>query len=111
MRALGAACEAVRRLPEARAWYNLAVQTDPLDAAAQKALYRLRLPATQPSTDAAPRALGTGPPGMVPGTKADEGSPAEGHLGIAVSCVAGCDENGFGRSTLKTVLGCLTLQR
>ena len=42
MRALGAACEAVRRLPEARAWYNLAVQTNPLDEAAQKALYRLR---------------------------------------------------------------------
>jgi Flp pilus assembly protein TadD len=58
MRALGAACEAVRRLPEARAWYNLAVQTDPLDAAAQKALYRLRPPAAPPSADAAPRALG-----------------------------------------------------
>ncbi len=45
MRALGAACEAVHRLPEARAWYNLAVQTNPLDGEAQKALYRLRLPA------------------------------------------------------------------
>jgi Flp pilus assembly protein TadD len=42
MRTLGAACEAVRRLPEARAWYNLAIQTDPLDAAAQRALHRLR---------------------------------------------------------------------
>src|SRR5262245_36069884 len=58
MRALGAACEAVRRRPEARAWYNLAIQTDPLDAAAQKALYRLRLPAAPPSADAAPRARG-----------------------------------------------------
>jgi tetratricopeptide (TPR) repeat protein len=58
MRALGAACEAVRRLPEARAWYNLAIQTDPLDAAAQKALYRLRQPAAPPSADAAPRARG-----------------------------------------------------
>jgi tetratricopeptide (TPR) repeat protein len=56
LRALGAACEAVHRLPEARAWYNLAVQTDPLDPAAQKALYRLRLPAAPPSADAAPRA-------------------------------------------------------
>jgi predicted Zn-dependent protease len=45
MRALGAACEAVHRLPEARAWYDLAVQTDPLDEEAQKALYRLRIPA------------------------------------------------------------------
>ena len=45
MRALGAACEAVHRLPEARAWYNLAVQTNPLDEEAQKALYRLRIPA------------------------------------------------------------------
>jgi tetratricopeptide (TPR) repeat protein len=44
LRALGAACESVRRLPEARAWYNLAVQANPLDAEAQKALYRLRIP-------------------------------------------------------------------
>jgi tetratricopeptide (TPR) repeat protein len=58
LRALGAACEAVHRLPEARAWYNLAVQTDPLDAAAQKALYRLRRPAALPGADAAPRARG-----------------------------------------------------
>jgi tetratricopeptide (TPR) repeat protein len=58
LRALGAACEAVHRLPEARAWYNLAVQTDPLDAAAQKALYRLRLPPTPPRADAASRARG-----------------------------------------------------
>jgi tetratricopeptide (TPR) repeat protein len=42
LRALGAACEAVHRLPEARAWYNLAVQINPLDDEAQKALYRLR---------------------------------------------------------------------
>src|SRR5262249_4462634 len=58
LRAVGAACEAVRRLPEARAWYNLAVQVDPLDAAAQKALYRVRLPAAPPRADAAPRAPG-----------------------------------------------------
>ena len=45
LRALGAACESVRRFPEARAWYNLAVQTNPLDQEAQKALYRLRIPA------------------------------------------------------------------
>jgi tetratricopeptide (TPR) repeat protein len=42
MRALGAACEAIHRLPEARAWFNLAVQTNPLDEEAQRALYRLR---------------------------------------------------------------------
>jgi tetratricopeptide (TPR) repeat protein len=42
MRALGAACEAVHRRPEARAWFNLALQTNPLDEEAQKALYRFR---------------------------------------------------------------------
>jgi predicted Zn-dependent protease len=42
MRALGSACEAVHRIPEARAWFNLAVQSNPLDDEAQKALYRLR---------------------------------------------------------------------
>ena len=42
LRALGAACEAVHRLPEARAWYDLAVQTNPVDEEAQKALYRLK---------------------------------------------------------------------
>ena len=41
MRALGAACEAVHRIPEARAWYNLAVETNPARRDAQKALYRL----------------------------------------------------------------------
>ena len=44
LRALGAACESLHRLLEARAWYNLAVQTNPLDEEAQKALYRLRIP-------------------------------------------------------------------
>jgi predicted Zn-dependent protease len=42
MRALGAACEAVHRLPEARAWYQLAVQANPLDEEAQKALFRIK---------------------------------------------------------------------
>jgi tetratricopeptide (TPR) repeat protein len=51
MRALGAACEAVHRLPEARAWYDLAVQTNPLDEEAQKALYRLRIPAAPPPSN------------------------------------------------------------
>jgi Flp pilus assembly protein TadD len=58
LRALGAACESVHRLPEARAWYNLAVQTNSLDEEAQKALYRLRIPAAPPSADAAPHADG-----------------------------------------------------
>ena len=39
---LGAACEAVGRLPEARAWYGLAIESDPLDRQAQQALYRLK---------------------------------------------------------------------
>ncbi len=42
LRALGAACEAVHRIPEARAWYDLAVRADPVNEEAQKALYRLK---------------------------------------------------------------------
>lgn len=42
MRALGAACEKIHRTPEARAWYDLAIRTNPLDQQAQKALFRLR---------------------------------------------------------------------
>jgi tetratricopeptide (TPR) repeat protein len=53
LRALGAACESVHRPLEARAWYNLAVQTNPLDEEAQRALYRLRIPAAPPSAQAA----------------------------------------------------------
>jgi tetratricopeptide (TPR) repeat protein len=39
--ALGAACEAVHRLPEARAWYRLALDRDPIDRQTQGALFRL----------------------------------------------------------------------
>ena len=55
LRALGAACAQVHRDAEARAWYDLALQANPLDAEAQKALYRLK------SKDAA--ASGPRPPG------------------------------------------------
>jgi Flp pilus assembly protein TadD len=41
LRALGAACGAVHRLPEARAWFKLAIALDPLDNEAQQALFRL----------------------------------------------------------------------
>jgi tetratricopeptide (TPR) repeat protein len=41
-RALGAACERVHRLPEARAWYALAIDADPFDEEAQKAIQRLK---------------------------------------------------------------------
>jgi tetratricopeptide (TPR) repeat protein len=41
LRELAEACEAVGRLPEARAWYELAIARDPLDARAQRALHRL----------------------------------------------------------------------
>jgi tetratricopeptide (TPR) repeat protein len=41
VRALGAACERVQRLPEALAWYRLAIKSDPFDSEAQKAVYRL----------------------------------------------------------------------
>jgi predicted Zn-dependent protease len=41
-RRLGAACEAARLVPQARAWYRLAIARDPLDAESQAALYRLK---------------------------------------------------------------------
>jgi hypothetical protein len=40
-RQLGAACAALNRNAEARAWYKLAIIRDPLDAEAQRALFRL----------------------------------------------------------------------
>lgn len=43
-RDLGAACAAVGRIPEARAWYGIAVARDPLDLKAQQALARLGPP-------------------------------------------------------------------
>jgi Flp pilus assembly protein TadD len=42
-RALGAACEAVGRLPEARAWYKLAIGLEPLNPEGQRALYRVEV--------------------------------------------------------------------
>ena len=39
---LGAACADVGRLPEARAWYSLAITMNPFDSEAQQALYRLK---------------------------------------------------------------------
>jgi tetratricopeptide (TPR) repeat protein len=39
---LGEACEVLGQLPEARAWYRLALAQDPLDPAVQKSLYRAR---------------------------------------------------------------------
>jgi tetratricopeptide (TPR) repeat protein len=41
MRQIGAACAALGRKEEARAWYKLAIGLDPLDAVAQQALFRL----------------------------------------------------------------------
>ena len=41
-RQLGAACAALDRNAEARAWYELAIARDPLDTEAQQALFRLR---------------------------------------------------------------------
>ena len=42
IKSLGAACEQVGRIPEAKAWYTLALNTNPLDAEAQKAIFRLK---------------------------------------------------------------------
>jgi Flp pilus assembly protein TadD len=39
---LGETCEALGQFPEARAWYRLALDQDPLDPAIQKSLYRVR---------------------------------------------------------------------
>jgi tetratricopeptide (TPR) repeat protein len=39
---LGETCEALGQFPEARAWYRLALDQDPLDPAVQKSLYRVR---------------------------------------------------------------------
>ncbi len=41
MRDLGAACAALHRDDEARAWLELAIARDPLDSSAQQALFRL----------------------------------------------------------------------
>jgi predicted Zn-dependent protease len=41
LRRIGSACEALDRRSEARAWYQLAIARNPLDAEAQKALFRL----------------------------------------------------------------------
>ena len=42
IRDLGAACAAVDRLPEARAWYQIAIAMNPLDTEAQEALFKLK---------------------------------------------------------------------
>jgi tetratricopeptide (TPR) repeat protein len=40
-RRLGLACESVQKRDEARAWFKLAIERDPLDTEAQKGLFRL----------------------------------------------------------------------
>jgi Flp pilus assembly protein TadD len=47
-RQLGSICEAVGRRSEARAWYRLAIACNPLDAEAQRALFRIRNAAAKP---------------------------------------------------------------
>ena len=49
LRALGAASEKIHRLPEARAWYRVAINLNPLDTEAQKALFRLQDPPSKPA--------------------------------------------------------------
>jgi tetratricopeptide (TPR) repeat protein len=48
MRQLGAVCAALNRTAEARTWLKLAIARDPLDAEAQKALFRLGRASGQP---------------------------------------------------------------
>jgi tetratricopeptide (TPR) repeat protein len=45
---LGETCEALGQFPEARAWYRLALDQDPLDPDVQKSLYRVRDRVRQP---------------------------------------------------------------
>jgi tetratricopeptide (TPR) repeat protein len=47
LREIGDACRSVRRFPEARAWYRLALALDPLDAELQKRLFELDAATTQ----------------------------------------------------------------
>jgi tetratricopeptide (TPR) repeat protein len=42
LRQLGAACAALNRNAEARAWYDLAIEADPADSESQQAIYKLR---------------------------------------------------------------------
>lgn len=51
---LGAACEAIHRLHEARAWYNLAIGLDPFDNEAQQARFRVDAALAQTRPAAAP---------------------------------------------------------
>jgi hypothetical protein len=41
MKEMGAICTALGLIPEAKAWYKVAIARDPLDAVSQQALYRL----------------------------------------------------------------------
>ncbi|GAC1465706.1 MAG: hypothetical protein NVSMB9_05580 [Isosphaeraceae bacterium] len=47
-RELAASCEKIHRFAEARAWYSLVIQANPLDVDAQKALFRLKPLETPP---------------------------------------------------------------
>ncbi len=49
LRDLGAACEALGLSAEARTWYHLALNRDPLDRETQAALYRLRTACSRPA--------------------------------------------------------------
>jgi tetratricopeptide (TPR) repeat protein len=59
LRDLGAACAALNLDPQARAWYQLAIALDPLDAQAQRAIHRLRDPAraTRPDPPFLPESI------------------------------------------------------
>jgi tetratricopeptide (TPR) repeat protein len=64
---IGAACEAVGQVAEARGWYGLAIQIDPLDARSQRGLFRVRaVPDGAPPPDAARRSPAAAAAGPVP---------------------------------------------
>ena len=62
LRELGEACAALHRDAEARAWYDLAIAHDPLDAVSQRALYGLREPNRQSGSTAHSAPEATAPP-------------------------------------------------
>jgi tetratricopeptide (TPR) repeat protein len=63
LRDLGAACAALNLEPQARAWYQLAIAIDPLDAEAQQAIHRLLDPAraTRPAPPFLPESISPAP--------------------------------------------------
>jgi tetratricopeptide (TPR) repeat protein len=55
LRELGDACAALHRVPEACAWYEQAIASNPLDSVSQRALHRLREPGRSSAASGQPK--------------------------------------------------------